>query len=88
MPEHTIAALDDLQARGFGTAEFLVDSEGNLIHIETVFTAQLEKGESLADFIARARVEGIWQHGDRIQVPAQNKRTEYVRIIRPAKKTT
>lgn len=85
MPEQTIAAINDLTERGFGTAEFLVDSEGNLIHVETVFTAQLHKGESLADFIARAKTEGVWQHGDRIQIPAQNKRTEYVRIIRPAK---
>jgi hypothetical protein len=85
MPEQTITAIEDLQARGFGTAEFLVDQDGNLIHVETAFTAQLQKGESLADFLARAKVEGIWQPGDRIQVPAQNKRTEYVRIIRPAK---
>jgi hypothetical protein len=85
MPEPTLKALEELTERGFGTAEFLVDHEGNLIHVETVFTAQLDKGESLADFIARAKVEGIWRPGDRIQVPAQNKRTEYVRIIRPAK---
>jgi hypothetical protein len=84
MPEQTIHALDELTERGFGTAEFLVDQDGNLIHVETVFTAQLGKTESLADFIARAKIEGIWRHGDRIQIPAQNRRTEYVRIIRPA----
>ena len=69
MPEQTIQALDELTRRGFGTAEFLVDEAGNLIHTETVFTAQLERGESLADFIARAKIEGIWQYGDRIQIP-------------------
>jgi hypothetical protein len=85
MPENTAAAIKDLTDRGFGTAEFIVDETGNPVHIETAFTAQLGKGESLADFFARAKVEGIWQPGDRVQVPAQNKRTEYVRIIRPAK---
>lgn len=85
MPEQTTKAIADLTQRGFGTAEFLVDEQGNLIHVESIFTVQLGKNESMADFIARARLEGTWQHGDRIQIPNQNGRMDFVRIIRPAK---
>lgn len=85
MPEQTTKAIADLTARGFGTAEFLVDQDGNLIHVESVFTVQLGKGESMADFIARAKIEGTWQYGDRIQMPNQNGKMDFVRIIRPAK---
>jgi hypothetical protein len=84
MPTQTRDALDDLTKRKHGTGEFLVDQDGNLIHIESVFTVQVEDGESMADFIARARLEGTWQHGDRVQVPVQDGKTRFVRIIRPA----
>jgi hypothetical protein len=84
MPEQTTTALQDLKDRRFGTAEFLIDQDGNPVHVESVFTSRLNAGESLADFFARAKIEGAWRHGDRIQVPAQDGKTEYVRIIRPA----
>jgi hypothetical protein len=85
MPTRTKEALDDLMARRFGTAELLIDAEGNVIHVETVFNAELRVGESLADWIARAKVEGIYQPGDRLHVPVKDGKTQYVRIIRPAK---
>jgi hypothetical protein len=84
MPERTTIALNDLTQRRFGTAEFLIDQDGNPVHVESVFTVRLQKGESMADFCARAKVEGLVQHGDRMQMPIQDGKTEYVRIIRPA----
>lgn len=85
MPDSTIAAIDSLTKRGFGTAEFLIDEHGNPILIESIFTVKLKAGESFADFFARAKLEGIWQHDDRMQMPVNNGKTDYVRIIRPAK---
>jgi hypothetical protein len=84
MPERTTIALDELKQRRFGTAEFLIDEDGNPIHIESVFTVRLQAGESMADFCARAKVEGLWRHGDRMSMPIQDGKTDYVRIIRPA----
>jgi hypothetical protein len=84
MPERTIIALDELTKRRFGTAEFLIDQDGNPVHVESVFTVRLRSGESMADFFARAKTEGLWQHGDRMSMPIQDGKTDYVKIIRPA----
>lgn len=84
MSEQTTTALHDLKAGRFGTAEFLIDQDGNPVHIESIFTVRLQAGESMADFCARAKTEGLWKHNDRMQVPIQDGKTEYVRITRPA----
>jgi len=84
MPDKTTKALDDLKTRRFGAAEFLIDEDGNPIHVESVFTVKLKAGESLADFCARAKTEGAWRHGDRLEVRVQDGKTDHVKIIRPA----
>lgn len=84
MPERTTIALDELQARRFGTAAFLIDQDGNPVHVESIFTVRLHAGESMADFCARAKVEGLWRHGDRLEMNIQDGKTEYVRIVRPS----
>lgn len=82
MPEQARTALEDLSDR-YGEAEFLIDQDGNPLHIETVFTIKLD-GEDPRDFFARAKRDGLWQPGDRIRVPKHG-RFDVVRIVRPAK---
>lgn len=84
MPEQTTTALKELKDGRFGTGEFLIDQDGNPIHVESIFTVRLHAGESMADFFARAKTEGLWRHDDRIVVPVQDGKSEYVRITRPA----
>lgn len=78
-------AIDELTEKGHGTAEFLVDDEGNPIHVETVFTVQMDKGEDPDSFFARLKRLALWQPGDRVQLPANGGKYSFARIIRPAK---
>jgi len=80
-----ITALDELDAHHTGEAEFLIDANGNPLHVETVFAYRLD-GEDPRDFFARAKAEGLWQPGDRVRVPRHG-HYDLVRIVRPAKKT-
>jgi len=76
-------ALHELDALGgHGTADFIVQEDGSVVHDVTVFTRPLQ-GKHPREFLAEASALGVIRPGDRIQVPAQGGGYSYVRIIRP-----
>lgn len=78
-------AIDELTEKRHGTAEFLVDEYGDPIHVETVFTVQMNDGEDPNSFFARLKRSALWRPGDRVQLPANGGKYSFARIIRPAK---
>jgi hypothetical protein len=77
-------AIDELTEKRHGTAEFFVDEYGDPVHVETVFTVQMDAGEEPESFFARLK-QSILHPGDRIQLPANGGKYSFARIIRPAK---
>lgn len=79
-------AINDLSTKHSGTADFIVLDDGTVIHDVTVFTAKLG-GSTPREFFSQAAADGTIRPGDRVQVPANNGRYDFVRIIRASKAT-
>ena len=83
-PESTAAALQELAEHHTGEAEFEIDSDGNPLHVQTVFVYPL-RNETPEAFLARAKADGLWKPGDHVKVPRQGQRFELIRIVRMSK---
>lgn len=78
-----IQALLDLLSHERGHALFEVDDDGELRHVETVYTIRLGKHESLDHFHERLRE--IARPGDRIELLNNGGACDTARITRPAR---
>lgn len=79
-----LEGLADLVRFGRGSSAFEVDEYGNLVHVGTVVTIKMAKGESLEAFHHRMRRDYGLKQGDKIEVLNSDGRCDTIRLtLRP-----
>jgi hypothetical protein len=73
--------LQHVTHSSYGMLRFEVHDKGDIYHTETQITLKQEAKETIPDFVARIR--GLLQPGDKVEITIKNREVQVVRIDRP-----